>query len=54
MPDQNVNVAEEQEAMARRLQLVEDVQLKVKGNLDIDSRRIFSSDELEYFERALI
>ena len=47
-------MAEEQEATARRLQLVEDLQLKIKGNLDFSSRRIFCDDELEYFERALI
>ena len=45
--------AEEQEAMGRRLQLIDELQLKVKGNIDFISRRIFSSDELDYFEHAL-
>ena len=40
--------------MGRRLQLIDELQLKVKGNIDFISRRIFSSDELDYFEHALI
>lgn len=54
MPLDERGVAEEQEAIGRRLQLIDKLQLKVKRKTDFISRRILSSDELEYLECALI
>lgn len=42
------------EATVSRLQLIEELEFKVKDNTDLVSRRILSNDTLEHFERALI
>jgi hypothetical protein len=39
--------------LASRIAFVEAMDFKIKGNVDLTSRRIFSADTLDYFARAL-
>lgn len=39
--------------VAQQLELVEDMEFKEKGNVDLCVRRLFTEDELDYFARAI-